>query len=373
MGKRADRVRALDGLRALAITGVILTHAWPAQFPGGQTGVDVFFGLSGYLITGLLLAEYDRRASIRLKYFYARRALRLIPAYVVFLVGATLIAIHYGGIDWTGDLLPAGTYTTDFRYAFGTLGGSYMGHSWSLSIEEQFYLLWPLGLIFLLRRDRSRLALWIGCLALAFLLFTITLQVFGLGAARLYFLPTTRFSELLAGAAAAAFVREGLPARVVRTVGAVPLAVGVLCLMVAYTQRSTFYDPWSYRGGFTLVAVMTVILILHAEENPNSIVTRSLGCAPMALIGRRSYAAYLWQIPALIIADHHTHSAITRFGLTVVLTAIAASASWYLVERPFLRFKRRFEIVRISEPTPVAGGSEGFTIVPGPASVPELH
>jgi peptidoglycan/LPS O-acetylase OafA/YrhL len=351
MGRSSSgRVAGLDGLRALAITGVILTHVLPNRVPGGQIGVDVFFALSGYLITSLLLRESERFGAIRLRDFYARRFLRLMPAYVVFLVGATALSLHYQAPHTWSDLVAAATYTADFHFAFTAPRGSYTGHSWSLSVEEQFYLLWPLTLTALLRARRVRLRTAVITLAVGFLALSAVLQLAGVSDATLFFLPTTRAPELLAGVLGAVLVQEGLPRGLERATVSTLVAAGALILVVAWMRHDTWDDPWSYRGGFTVVAILTVVVILHVEQRPDSLVSRALGWWPVALVGRRSYAAYLWHIPALIIADYTVTDRRELLALTVGLTAVATTLSWYLVEAPCLRLKSRFERVHLHDP-----------------------
>jgi peptidoglycan/LPS O-acetylase OafA/YrhL len=358
-----DRLAALDGLRALAITGVVLTHVLPDRVPGGQIGVDIFFALSGYLITGLLLREHDRFGRISLRAFYARRALRLVPAFTVFLIGATALAIHYGDPHAWGDLASAATYTWDIRFAVIGVRGSFTGHSWSLSVEEQFYLLWPVVLIALLARRPSRTFLPVALLAVGFLAFTAALQLAGASNSTLFFLPTTRLPELLTGALGAIVMRSGLPRAVSRPTALTPVAGFALLGIILWMRHHTWSDPWSYRGGFTAVAMLTVVVILHAEQRPASVVTRLLGLRPVALVGRRSYAAYLWHVPALIVAQHLVTNRRALLAITIGPTAIAATVSWHVVEKPCLRFKRRFERVHLHDADP--GAPLPGVVVPG--------
>jgi peptidoglycan/LPS O-acetylase OafA/YrhL len=177
--KRWAYVPELDGLRAISIIAVMLHHYLPDSFEGGYFGVTVFFVLSGYLITGLLLAEWDGHGDLDFRKFYARRMLRLYPALVTVVVVFTLIALVVGhvGISDQQFFVGDGTslvYVNDFIQASARLGGGsqWFAPTWSLGVEEQFYLLWPVLLLILLRRvDQSRLTKWlvVGALAVAML------------------------------------------------------------------------------------------------------------------------------------------------------------------------------------------------------------
>jgi len=342
-------VSALDGLRALAITAVILGHTVPNLAPGGQIGVDIFFALSGYLITSLLLREHDQLGTISLRSFYARRALRLIPALVVFLVGAALLLWYWHNKYLWADVAAAATYTSDLPFAANPPRGALTGHTWSLSVEEQFYLLWaPLLIGLLAWVSRRHLPAVVGALVVTFLVLTIGLNAAGVPISTLYYLPTTRLPELLIGALAAVLVRAGLR-RPVRIVAAsVPVAALCLGAIIVWMHHDTWNDPWSYRGEFAVVALLTTVLILHTELRPDSAMTRLMAFAPFTLVGRRSYAAYLWYIPALGIAlNCGVNDRLGVLGITVGITALAATISWYAVEQPFLRRKQRFERVHL--------------------------
>ena len=351
----AVRVSALDGLRALAITAVILCHTLPNLTPGGQIGVDVFFALSGYLITSLLLREYDQLGTINLRNFYARRALRLVPAMVPFLVGAALLSLHWHNkYVWT-DVAAAATSTSDFPYATTPHGAWLTGQTWSLSVEAQFYLMWaPLLVGLLAWLPRRVLPSVVGALIVILVVLTARLHAVGVQLTTLYYLPTTRLPELLVGALAAVLVRAGLRAPVRIVAASVPVAALCLGAFIGWLHHEMWDDPWCYRGEFAVIALLTTVLILHAELRPRSALTRLMAFAPFTLIGRRSYAAYLWHIPALFIAYNCGVS--DRFGvlgITVGITAVAATISWYAVEQPFLKRKQRFERVHLHDWTHV--------------------
>ncbi|WP_293403529.1 acyltransferase [Phenylobacterium sp.] len=338
------RVAAFDGLRAIAISAVLITHVDPDNLPGGQLGVDLFFALSGYLITSLLLKEYDHFGRVSLKDFYIRRILRLAPALMVFAVVVTGIALARNEPHAWGEFFAVITYTMNFVAAFKLLGDSMsMGHTWSLAVEEQFYLLWPLLLILLLGRARGWLMGATLALVGAGLLSTFALQVMGVDTWIIYFLPTTRVAPLLVGAAGAIAHWRGLPSWSARLVASPWIAVTALGLITAWFFRNTWADAWTWRAGVAVFAALTVLLIVHAIEAPRSLVTRILSLPPVTWLGRRSYAFYLWHAPVLWMTAGPTKSPWMHFMATFAMTAAIAELSWRLVEAPALKLKTRFE------------------------------
>ena len=246
----------------------------------------------------------------------------------------------------------------NFVAAFKLLGDSLsMGHTWSLAVEEQFYLLWPLLMIFLLGRARGwLLGATLGLVAIG-LLTTFALQVMGVDTWMIYFLPTTRVAPLLVGAAGAIAHWRGLPAWSTRLVASPWIAVTALALITAWFFRNTWGDVWTWRAGLAGFAALTVLLIVHAIEAPGSIVTRILSLPPVAWLGRRSYAFYLWHAPVLWMLASSAESPWMQIMIAFAATAAIAELSWRLVEAPALKIKTRFERAGLGaeRPEPHAG------------------
>ena len=345
--KLSARIDAFDGLRAMAIVAVLIAHVDATKLPGGQLGVDLFFALSGYLITSLLLKEHDRFGGVSLKDFYIRRFLRLAPALLVFATVVTGLALARHDQHVWGEFFATVTYTMNVAMAFEWFGrGTNMGHTWSLAVEEQFYLLWPLVLVFLLARARERLLGVTLTLVVMGLLSTYALQLKGVDTWMIYSLPTTRVAPLLVGAAGAIAYWRGLPAWLARLVASPWVAVTALAAMCAWLLHDTWRDPWTWRGGVAGFAALTTLLIFHFSEAPQSFVSRLFSLPPAVWLGRRSYAFYLWHGPVLwMLAWPITQSQWGQLTITFLVTAIVAEMSWRLVEAPALKLKTRFERV----------------------------
>jgi peptidoglycan/LPS O-acetylase OafA/YrhL len=352
----------LDGLRALAVAGVFLYHANVSWMPGGFLGVDLFFVLSGYLITSLLLHEFETRGAINLVAFWGRRARRLFPAVAVVILFALLATLTIARDDLgrtRADALSALVYLTNWHEIiashsyFNQFGRpSLLQHLWSLAVEEQFYVFWPLLLIAGLRwwHRRGLVALTAALAAASCALMWLSYNPGGDPSA-LYYGTDTRVFTLLIGAllafawpslqAALTQLRAPATAAAGRMVAADTLtadAVGVAALLgvLVLFVRMQDYEPWLYRGGFLLMAVLGALLV-GAAAQPGSNLGRALGCAPLRWLGARSYGIYLWHWPILELtrpgADVPLHGA-TLIVLQAAVTVGAAALSYRYVEMP---------------------------------------
>ncbi|MEU6348991.1 acyltransferase [Streptomyces sp. NPDC047072] len=353
---RSRRVTGLDGLRTLAVALVLVYHAEPGLLPGGSVAVDLFFTISGFVITRLLLAEYARTGTVALLPFYRRRWLRLVPALLA--VCAVCVAVgaatSLSGFDnaWQAAGLAATFVVNIVRAAqpdsYSGITGP-LGHTWSLGVEEQFYLLWPVFLLVLLRRVRARTVLI--CTAVLCLLPVLwRWYLWNPDAAhRIYNGTDTRADELLAGALVAvalARLRSDDPrlARLRTWAGRLALpALGLLALVawrVPVTGDAGAFTAGWYTVGFLAVATVSATLVAGLELRPDSRLSGVLALKPLSWVGRNlSYGMYLWHYPVLRLLGSLGMEQ-GKLAATVVLTTLMALLSYYLIEAPFLRRAR---------------------------------
>lgn len=357
----------LDGLRAVAVLAVIAFHNF-AWLPGGYYGVDTFFVLSGYLITSLLVVEWRSSGTVRLGRFWARRARRLLPALLVLVAGLGVLVVAWpGALDWPSPLSDAAAtlgYVANWHFVVG--GSSYFAastpqspllHTWSLAIEEQFYLIWPLVVLGVLggfgawrRRvrtpasDRRRLGALgvlcvVGALASAAWMWVLTPTTSDIS--RSYYGTDTRAQALLVGAALAvalpALARTGM---VVRRLGAVVGVVGLAGLALVFhlvPETSTL----AFHGGFLLASLAAGAVVTGVVLAPIGPAARLLSPRPVRYLGRISYGVYLWYWPVtLVITGERTQ--LGQWPLFLVRTAVTvalAAASARLVELPIRRHR----------------------------------
>jgi peptidoglycan/LPS O-acetylase OafA/YrhL len=346
---RAD----IQGLRAIAVVLVVLAHAGIGSFAGGFVGVDVFFVLSGFLITGLLLAEVRKRGRVSLVDFYGRRARRILPAAALTLVvtdAAALFLLNFvrarGAVV---DSLHAAAFGANFHFA--ATGVDYFArqeppspilHFWSLSVEEQFYLVWPLLLSLALFRARGRGRLLCVVTVLAGVSLCWSIVQTSTAPTVAYFSPFTRAWELGLGAALAvgASTLERVPWRARLVLGWTGLAA-VACSALLFSERTPF------PGALALVPTLGTALAIVAGmggRGSRFSVERLLALGPMRVVGDRSYALYLWHWPVLIIAAEHAgHELSTGVRLGLIGVAFLLSCGSYaLLENPIrLRVRTR--------------------------------
>ena len=340
---------ALDGLRAVAVLAVMAYHGGVAWVGGGLLGVDVFFVLSGYLVTSLMLAEHAGSASIRLGSFWARRARRLAPALAVLLLGVS--AYVYWGVGSMsasrvrGDAIATLLYVANWHYVlaaqnyFVRYGApSPLLHTWSLSVEEQFYLIWPpLALVVLRRWGLRGLGRVAGILAVASGGLCAALYAGGASIDRLYYGTDTRSQALMVGAGLAVILaRRGVSASPGWLSAGGLIGVGVLAWCL---QGVSGTGPFLYLGGFLVVSVAAATVIAASVGMPSGVIARALSWAPARYVGRISYGLYLYHWPLfLLLTEARTGLGgyallALRFGATFA----AASLSYRLIEAPIRR------------------------------------
>jgi peptidoglycan/LPS O-acetylase OafA/YrhL len=374
----------LDGLRAVAVLAVIAFHEQFSWAPGGLLGVGVFFTLSGYLITGLLLSQWAADSRLHLRDFWLARARRLLPALFVMLAVVTAwvtIADRSRLPSLRGAVAAAATYTSNW-YAIVQQQSYFarfappgpLDHLWSLAVEEQFYLIWPvlllLGLFFLRGRRTSAVA-WLmlptlGLAAASAAVMAVLYQP-GPDPTRVYEGTDTRAAGLLIGAALAMFLAArrrplttvpaapGHPASAELTAGqqtparpgpppAAPGRVGRILLDVAgfaglagiglMVWRVGQYSPFLYRGGLVVLSVATVAVVA-AVACPGTLVGAALGWRPLRWIGARSYGIYLWHYPVIVLTTPaNAGESLPRAAAQIAASVVIAALSWRFIEEP---------------------------------------
>ena len=360
---RSQHIPALDGLRGVAILLVIIHHQLiPVSLNGGFLGVDLFFVLSGFLITSLLLKEFDATKSISLTKFYARRVLRLAPALVLYLCVVLYITYRQQPEEFKHELklvFLGLTYLTNWRLAFGwdySLDPTAI--MWSLSIEEQFYLLWPPLLLLALwsKAKRSHVAIALALSILGIAVHRYSLFSHGAEFNRMYYGSDTRADAPLVGCLVALLSlsrTHGTKRAHVALKAALNLgAFASACLLIYLVATSTFTDHFLYRGGYTLVASASGLLVWHLADSDESFMTRILEFYLLRWFGLISYGLYLWHWLLLREVSFYRwvgeKDAAVRFAVAIVISA----ASFYLVERRFTRLKTRFGYSSTTMPEP---------------------
>ena len=357
-GYRGD----IEGLRAVAVGLVLLADAGVTFLPGGFVGVDVFFVVSGFLITGILVDEFRRTGTVSVLGFYARRAKRLLPAVGVVLIATLLLTVlllprtRWATTGW--DVVASGLYVMNWRlahqagdYLAAGEAASMLQHFWSLAVEEQFYLVWPLVLIVLSWRSAARrragrrrratrpargwqARLFVVSLLIGVPSFAWAVQLTGTDPARAYFVTSTRMWELAAGCALAVVGRQlhRLPRVIAVGLGWAGLgAIGSAAVLIPSTA--------AFAGTMALLPVLGTVAVLAAgpaagRAGPVAL----LGLRPMRVVGAVSYSLYLWHWPLLIVAESRFGQLNMVAGLAVVaLSVVPAVLSYRYVEEPIRR------------------------------------
>ncbi|PEC51874.1 acetyltransferase [Bacillus sp. AFS077874] len=354
--KQFRYMAGLDGLRALAVLSVIAYHLNFSFASGGFLGVTVFFVLSGYLITDLLIAEWSTNQRIDLKSFWYRRAKRLLPGmFTLLLIVIAFVSLFKSSMigNLKQDSVAAIFYYSNWWYIFHHLSyfesfanPSILNHFWSLAVEEQFYIIWPiltlLGLKYIKNKDRLFLYTLVGAIVSA-LLMAILFHP-GSDPSRVYYGTDTRAFSLLIGASLALVWPSRKLTNNVTTSGKILIdLVGItgLLIFLLMVGKTNQYDSFLYRGGMFLLSISAAMLIA-ALAHPTSKIGRFLAMRPLKWIGLRSYGIYLWQYPVIILFSPKVNTgdiSLFRAICQITLIFVLAALSYHYIEDPIRKGK----------------------------------
>jgi len=344
---------SLDGLRGVSIMLVLVVHLnafdlFPFQFlPGGFLGVDLFFVLSGFLITTLLIQEYERSNRISLSRFYVRRALRLLPA----LSAVLLLSLVVFRLDLDVGLTPLRLSSVAFYFTnwLSTTEPAsdlwFLAHCWSLSIEEHFYFLWPPILILLMRSrwTRRRILTTLIVAIVAVNVDRFALLINEASTERLFYGTDTRADAILIGCLLSLTWRWNIVPKTFRHPRTLTFAVGLFAINVLLVNGTV---KLLYCGGLTSIALSAAVIVLHSVETPATWLSNTL----LVWIGKRSYSLYLWHLPVFHLLKDHLPPAV-RIPTAIIAAFIVAALSYQFIEQPFLRLKSRRSVVEGPYPT----------------------
>jgi peptidoglycan/LPS O-acetylase OafA/YrhL len=346
-----QRVAGIDGLRTLAVLMVFAVHVSNQFLPGGGLGVDIFFVISGFVITGLILNDVGA-GRFRLGSFYWRRLVRLWPALIAVCAVCAVLAVVHPPVEVSNEplrVLVALFYGMDITRAVSANGSSVLlGHTWSLGVEEQFYLVWPLLLLLVIQIKRSAIAIAVVVvLAVVPILWRCLLWQTGSPFHRIYNAPDTRADQLLIGCLLACTLGL-MPAsrRHVARATAVLVWPAWLVLIAVVVGVPPFVNLVSDRSvyatvGIAAVAVLAVIIVAGQALLPTHPLTRAMSLPAVSWPGKNlTYGFYLWHFPIVISVDALTDNA-ARWVPELLLSILAALVSWRFVERPTARWAQR--------------------------------
>ena len=361
---------SIDSLRALAVLAVIIYHVDVNYLPGGFLGVDLFFVLSGYLISSLIIKEYRKTGSLNLYNFYIRRARRLLPAVYFMITVGLVVMVLFNEVLLRKSHLDAifgYIYSSNWWYIFHKLdyfdsfgAQSPFKHLWSLAIEEQFYMIFPLLFLLVNRKKKSKdgtyklnknfLYVILGLILVSLIAHILLFDINNIS--RIYFGTDTRAFSLLVGVVGAIlYPMERLHAKVTpqqnMLYSVVSLvSIATLITVMIYTSE---YNTLLYRGGFLLVAILGLIVIISSGKQ-HTLMSRLLSFKPVVFIGKISYSLYLWHFPVLVLT-----TPVSEIGnpniffviLRIVLTFAVAIVSYVFVETPIrkLGFKNYINVI----------------------------
>ena len=361
---------SIDSLRALAVLAVIIYHVDVNYLPGGFLGVDLFFVLSGYLISSLIIKEFRKTGTVNLYNFYIRRARRLLPAVYFMITVGLVVMVLFNEVLLRKSHLDAifgYIYSSNWWYIFHKLdyfdsfgAQSPFKHLWSLAIEEQFYMIFPLLFLLVNGKKKSKdgtyklnknfLYVVLGLILVSLIAYILLFDINNIS--RIYFGTDTRAFSLLVGVVGAIlYPMERLHSKVTPQQNMIYsvvslVSIATLITVMIYTSE---YNTWLYRGGFLLVAILGLIVIISSGKQ-HTLMSKLLSFKPIVFIGKISYSLYLWHFPILVLT-----TPVSEIGnpniifviLRVILTFILAAASYVFVETPIrkLGFKNYINVI----------------------------
>jgi len=335
----------LDGLRGVAVLAVMGLHNFVPFCNGGNIGVDIFFVLSGFLITSLLLEEWARTGRIRFRDFYLRRALRLLPALFAFLlVLQAYILLRMRGDDFRqmekASLAVLG-YVANWVKAFGMLDLRALNHTWSLSIEEQFYFVWPaiFAVLLVAYGRKPRWIVYALILAIAGIALRRALIYGAVSDARIYNGSDTRFDELLTGC----LLAVGLGAGLVRAFRALPYLLPPAIILILWWNARPIGPEAMARFGWVGVESSVGLIMLYLVTRSGTLLHRALEARWLVWVGRISYGLYLWHVPIASKVGGWPLPGPVRPVVGLALAFAVAAVSYRWIERPFLRRKAKLQ------------------------------
>ena len=346
---------SIDSLRALAVLAVIIYHIDVNYLPGGFLGVDLFFVLSGYLISSLIIKEYKKTGTLNLYNFYMRRARRLLPAVYFMITVCLVFMVLFNGVLLRKSHLDAVfgyIYSSNWWYIFHKLdyfdsfgAQSPFKHLWSLAIEEQFYMFFPLIFLIFNRQKKEEgqssslnknfLYIVLGLILISLVTHILLFDINNIN--RIYFGTDTRAFSLLVGVVGALVYpmdKLSSPTNAKESVLYSVVSLTSISTLIAIMFYTSEYNTWLYRGGFLLVAVLGLIIIISSGKQ-HTFISKALSFRPIVFIGKISYSLYLWHFPIIVLT-----TPVSEIGnpnlfyvtLRIILTFIAATLSYLFVE-----------------------------------------
>ena len=348
---------SIDSLRALAVLAVIIYHIDVNYLPGGFLGVDLFFVLSGYLISSLIIKEYKKTGTLNLYNFYIRRARRLLPAVYFMITVCLVFMVLFNGVLLRKSHLDAVfgyIYSSNWWYIFHKLdyfdsfgAQSPFKHLWSLAIEEQFYMFFPLIFLIFNRRKKEEgeqsslnknfIYIVLGLILMSLITHILLFDINNIN--RIYFGTDTRAFSLLVGVVGALVYpmdKLSSPTNAKESVLYSVVSLTSISTLIAIMFYTSEYNTWLYKGGFLLVAILGLIIIISSGKQ-HTFISKALSFRPIVFIGKISYSLYLWHFPIIVLT-----TPVSEIGnpnlfyvtLRIILTFIAATLSYLFVETP---------------------------------------